>query len=305
MEKEYCYFCNKDVEPVVSIQKNPYIVHKKTVYVEEKVLSCPLCNSEIISSNLDDTLYSAYNEYLKLNDLSYEELKKIRLSYGLSQELFAQALNWSKKTIWRYENAETLPQNEYLAVYKRIKNNKDEFIKIVQSNKDKMEEKTYYHILNIIGVELDEKTMNTFLYVLKNNYLTKTQIMKNLFALDFESYKENKKTITTLEYAHGTYGPIIDKKDYCLDYLIKQNYLKLVSDENDIIKFMPNKECNLSLFTNDEIKIMDKVLKTLKNKDAKELTKWSHKFKGWVETDNGKIIKYDYAKDFDLNKNWN
>ena len=43
-----------------------------------------------------------YNEYLKKHNLSFKTLKEIRNSYNLSQELFAKALGWSKKTIVRY-----------------------------------------------------------------------------------------------------------------------------------------------------------------------------------------------------------
>lgn len=49
---------------------------------------------------------------------------------------------------------------------------------------------------------------------------------------------------------------------------------------------------------------MDKVLSCLKGKEAKKLTEWSHKFKGWIETKNGEYIDYSYAKDFELSKNW-
>lgn len=49
---------------------------------------------------------------------------------------------------------------------------------------------------------------------------------------------------------------------------------------------------------------MDKVLPTLRGKNTKKLTEWSHKFKGWIETNEGELISYSYAKDFDLQKNW-
>lgn len=42
----------------------------------------------------------------------------------------------------------------------------------------------------------------------------------------------------------------------------------------------------------------------IKNLEAKKLTDWSHKFKGWIDTKNGEIIDYKYAKYFELEKNW-
>lgn len=302
--KIYCYTCNKIVNAIIKNQNNSYTVRNKKININENILICPVCHSELYDDTLNDNLYDIYNEYLKTYNLSFEKLKKIRNYYNLSQELFAKALGWTKRTIVRYENAESLPQVKNLLIYKQIESNKNEFINILKSNKLSIEKKTYFKIYNLINAELDLKTINTFLYILKDNYLTKTQIMKNLFSVDFQSYKERKVPITSLNYAHGTYGPIIDNKEAYLSLLIKQNYLEMVNDEEDNILFKPAQECNTSLFKEDEIAIMDEVLKTLKGKSASKLTTWSHKFKGWLDTKEGQKIKFDYSKYFELNKNW-
>lgn len=305
MEKKiYCFNCNKDVKPKCTKEKNTYTVHKHEIIVEEEVFTCPYCESELMNETLDNSLYNIYNEYLKKHELSFEKLKEIRNSYNLSQELFAKALGWSKRTIVRYENAESLPQNQYLSIYKKISNNKNEFLNILKNNQSTIDNETYFKIYNSINAELDLKTINVFLYVLQKNFLTKTQIMKNLFSIDFQSKKETNKAITSLKYAHGTYGPIINNKDAHLSFLIKQNYLEFVNDEEDKILFKPIQECDLSLFSKEEIAIMNKVLLKLKGKEAKKLTDWSHKFKGWIDTKNGEIIDYKYAKYFELEKNW-
>jgi len=305
MEKKiYCFNCNKDVKPKCKKEKNTYTVHKHEVIVEEEVFTCPYCENELMNETLDNSLYNIYNEYLKKQELSFEKLKEIRNSYNLSQELFAKALGWSKRTIVRYENAQSLPQNQYLSIYKKIFNNKNEFLNILKNNKSFIDNETYFKIYDAINAELDLKTINVFLYVLKNNFLTKTQIMKNLFSIDFQTKKETNKSITSLKYAHGTYGPIIDNKEEHLAFLMKQNYVEFVNDEEDKILFKPTQECDLSLFTKQEIDIMDKVLLQLKGKEAKKLTDWSHKFKGWIDTKNGEIIDYKYAKYFELEKNW-
>ncbi len=305
MEKKfYCFNCNKDVEPICKLQTNSYTVHKQKVKVKENVFTCPFCNNELLDENLNNSLYEIYNAYLQLYDLSFSKLKEIRESYNLSQELFAKSLGWSKRTIVRYENADSLPQNQYLQIYKKIKNNKNEFVNILKSNRKSLGDELYFKIFNLVNAELDLKTINVFLYVLKNNFLTKTQIMKNLFSIDFLSYKKYFKPITCFKYAHGTYGPIFDNKDAILNLLVKQNYLEMVNDEEDNILFKPTNEPDLFLFNKQEIEIMDNVLSKLKGKSSKKLTDWSHKFKGWIETNDGELINYSYSKDFDLQKNW-
>lgn len=303
-KKVYCYCCNKNVGALLKKEKNKYVVHNESITVTEDILICPICNNELIDETLDNSLYNIYNEYLKKYDLSFEKFKNIRNSYNLSQELFGKALGWSKRTIIRYENADSLPQKKYLAIYKSIENNKSEFLNILNKNKMSLSNEEYSKIYNLVSIDLDLKTINTFLYVLKNNFLSKTQIMKNLFSIDFQYYKLKNSSITSLSYAHGTYGPIIDKKDDYLEFLLKNEYIEMVNNDEDIILFKPAKECDLSLFNKDEISIMNDVLKVLKGKNSSSLTEWSHKFKGWIKTKNGQKIDYMYAKDFELNSNW-
>jgi len=301
----YCFYCDKIVNTKTTIKENTYIVHKTEIKINEEITICKNCGSELINDNLNNSLYEIYNEYLKLNGLSFEKLKEIRKSLNLSQDLFSTGLGWSKKTVIRYETAKSLPQTEYLSVYKKLSNNKNEFINILNNNKDKIDTKTYYDILNKVEVELNPKTINTFLYILDKNPLSKTQIMKNLFAVDFESFKERKTPITKLQYAHGPYGPVIDKKDAYLNLLIKQDILELIIDEEDKSLFKPKQKYDLNLFSKEEITIMNKVKKQLKEKNSKELSDWSHHFKGWINTKNGENISFKYAENFELYENWN
>ena len=68
-------------------------------------------------------------------------------------------------------------------IYQKIDNNKDEFVSYLKENKKNMDDETYYKIYNLINPNLDIKTINAFLYVLSNNYLSITQIMKNFLLL--------------------------------------------------------------------------------------------------------------------------
>ena len=88
----YCFNCDKDVKPLCTIQNNTYVVRHKTVHVEEQIFKCPFCENELINDNLNESLHNIYNAYLKLFELSFEELKEIRSFYNLSQELFSKAL---------------------------------------------------------------------------------------------------------------------------------------------------------------------------------------------------------------------
>lgn len=296
----YCFNCDKDVEYEIVNEKREYTIHNKKIVVDENVIYCLTCHNELIDENLNNDLNNIYNEYLKIYDLSFDKFKEIRKSLNLSQELFAKALGWSKKTVVRYENKQSLPQIEYLYVYKKILNNKMEFLNILEERKERIDIKDYNNILSKVSLDLDLKTLNVFLYILKDNNLSITQIMKNLFAIDFYSYKEINDSITNLLYVHAPYGPIVNNRNYYIDILVKNGYINIIIDNNDNLLFKANKEYDINIFNAKEIEILNLVKRKLKNKTAKELTEWSHKFKGWIDTNDGKIIDYKYAKYLNL-----
>lgn len=302
--KMYCYNCDKLVTPVTTKIENKYTIHNEEIIMKEDCHNCPTCGEELIDETLDESLTNIYNKYLEKYNLSIEAFKTIRLSLNLSQELFATSLGWSKKTITRYENGQSLPQREYLTVYQKLKENKDEIINILNHNKNNLKE-TYYTIINKITTNIDIKTIQVFLYTLEDNPLYETQIMKNLFAIDFTSQKEKNHPLTSLKYAHAPYGPIIDRKDNILNYLIKNNYVQLISTNDDKLKFISTKKYDAKLLTEEEIEIIKKVKTKLANKTSNELSEWSHKFKGWINTKNGEIISYTkYASDFNIEEGW-
>lgn len=302
--KMYCYNCDQYVDTIKSKQLNTYTIHNKDITIEEVCYKCTKCQEELIDENLNTSLNKIYDKYLDSYNLSVKKFKNIRKSLNLSQELFAKALGWSKKTITRYELGQSLPQREYLTVYQKLQDNKDEIINILNHNKNNIKEE-YYTIIKKIKTNVSIKTINTFLYILENNPLYETQIMKHLFAVDFETQKELNTPMTDLKYAHAPYGPIIDDRNEIINYLLKNNYIELCFTNDDKIKFVATAYYDNNLFSEDELMILDKVKGKLTGKTANELSDWSHNFIGWQNTKNGQIIDYKkYINDFNLDKGW-
>lgn len=299
VNKMYCFNCDKKVNIKQEKKTNQYIINGESFDVMEDIYICENCGNELISERLNDSLDNIYSKYLNINNLSLDDFKNIRLSLNLSQELFAKALNWSKKTITRYEKGWSYPQQEYLEVYKKLKNNKDEMIDILNNNRCILGD-DYYLILKKIKTTLDMKTINLFLFMLENNPLYETQIMKNLFAVDFYDQKENGHPISNLKYAHAPYGPVIDNRENILNFLLEHKYLKIIYNNDDKPQFVANQICDLKLFDGDELQVMAFIKNSLKGKTSQELSNWSHRFIGWKETKNGQIIDYKYADFLDL-----
>ena len=300
MEKMYCYECDKDVFGEVKLKKTNHNIHGQNVVIDERVFTCPICGTEYDFDDYDTFVHDINIAYLNLFGLSFEKLREIRESLNLSQELFAEALGWSKKTITRYENAESLPQKEYLDTYISLLNNKDNIYNILKNNKNLSKEK-YYKILDRINVDIDYKSINVILYILNKVILNRTQLMKYLFASDFLNYKLFNKAISNFKYAHAPFGSIVNNQDALLNLLIKQDYIKLASSVDDsAMLFAPLQDADLSCFNENEIKVLDKIIDEFKGKSAKDLSDWSHKFIGWIKTKDGEIIDFKYASELEI-----
>lgn len=296
---EYCYECNKDVNPTIKTEKNKYTYRGKEFLVVEDVHYCPNCGNILINDNFDNDMYKIYDCYLKLFDLSFEKIKEIRTNLNLSQEVFSKILGWSKKSIVRYENNDSVPQGEYLNTYMILNENPYYVVKLLERQKNNFTEEEYYKILSILPFSKVYKTVNTILYLLKNNKLCETSLMKHLFAVDFYNYKENNEAITNLKYAHLPYGPVVDSRNTLYNFLIKNDYIKI--EINDIsTNFTTDKDFDKKLFTKEELNSMKLIKEKFKGCSANELSDWSHSFKGYIDTKNGKIIDYKYAKYLDI-----
>ncbi len=305
MEKGYCDFCKDLVSYKKKKVNENYSFRNKDFKVKETKMYCSICGNEVCSLNLDKDLENIYNGYLNLYGLSLDSFIKIRKSLNLSQELFAYGLRWSKKSIIRYENREEIPSVEYLNTYKRLKENKDYFLDILRLNKDDIEEDIYYKIINKINLNVDYKSRNTILYLLKGSKLYMMQILKCLFACDFLSYKNKSHAITSFKYAKLPYGPVVDNYKIIFDIMAKSGELKLgdlILVNGDVKStYEINVEPDLKVFDAQDIQIMDEIKQKLSKKTAKELSDWSHDFKGWRETKVGGIINYEkYAKYFEF-----
>ena len=299
---EYCYECNKDVEPIIKNEKNNYTYRDKEFMVFEENHYCPICNSELLNDNIDKSMYNIYNCYLKLFDLSFEKIKEIRTNLNLSQELMAKVFGWSKKSIVRYENAESVPQGEYLNMYITLNENPYYIIKLLEKQKNNFDKGEYYKVLKLLPFYSKYKTVNSILYLLDGNPLYETSLMKNIFTVDFQNYKENTCPITDLKYVHMPYGPVVEDRFDLYNFMIKNGYIELETvDFDNATKFKSVFDYDEKIFNEDELEILSLVKNKLKKYSATNLSEWSHKFKGWKETKHGETISYDYASYLDIN----
>lgn len=133
--------------------------------------------------------------------------------------------------------------------------------------------------------------------------LGKTKLNKAMFYADFSCFAESSCSMSGLMYARATRGPIVEQYNTVFGQMVEEGHLieeSVSYGPIDADVFKPNEDFDSSLFTESELKILDRVVQFVNGfATAKELSEYSHKEKLWVENDDGDALSYMGA--FELN----
>lgn len=333
-KKKYCDHCQKDVEAIVIDRQSSYTFKGETFEINERVLQCP-CGEDLYDEILDtETMETLTKMYEERVGLSLDDIKSIRNQYGLSMDLFARILGWSKSTIARYETGKYLPDSSHMSVLKRLKDHPEAIDEFYKFNKHKFNEKEQAKIneklsntdqhtvekglvdaLNV-NYKLHEKTIesgfssfdlnkliNMILYFSQNGVL-KTKLMKLLFYTDFLSYKRNLVSVSGTPYVKLPFGPVPKDHDLLLSSIEKNDLITTNYDaynEYTLITINSKEEYDPTVFTDEELEILEKVKSHFKGYGSRAISDYSHEEDGWINTEDREIISYDYADVLRLN----
>lgn len=128
-----------------------------------------------------------------------------------------------------------------------------------------------------------ERLKNIMLYVLERcGEVWYTKMNKLLFYIDFVSYREQGTAMTGLSYQAISYGPVPDRWD------------KVYSEFPEIIQelrpageytgsvLIPTAKADVSLFTEVELGIMDRVCSNMGRLTSRKLSELSHQEEAWI-----------------------
>lgn len=335
MEQFFCANCNKNVS--YSIRKNIINEYKgQIVNVEENIAVCNECNSDIFVPDIEnDNLKRLYAKYAELTGIiSAEELIKFREKYNISQRELVSVLGWGKMTINRYEKG-ALPSKSHSDILKDIIFNQERFKLIVNEafKANRINKKTYDKLTdsfqsskkNVVNYLLEselcheedilngfrkfdvERVENLISYIAsKVDNLYKTSLNKYLWFIDFESFKENVRSITGIRYVKQQYGPVIENRGYekIIDLLDEKFYKEETEDvysNSSKIKIISKNNYDMSIYTEDEIEVIDSVIEKFKTLSCSQISDESHKEKAWTNNNINDMISYDYADELYMN----
>ena len=309
------------------------IIKGEEIYYEETYYCC--ANSEegerefVTGKMMNDNLLNARNAYRVAHGLlTSDEIVKIREKYGLSQVDLANLLGWGEATISRYES-KAIQDEAYDNMLRIIKDNPLVALEYLEKNINRFAGLKGYAIRQRIVATLDDEGKEYLqrqsllgMYVNYNEpcdengncvlnidkleavisyfassipLLYKVKLMKLLWYSDALSFKKRGTSITGLVYAHDTMGAL-PLGHYEIVGLENVH----VSEEEDydkiIFRFLPNKNIDLDVLSEEEFDILDTVLDRFGDFGSKDIVRYMHREIAYKNTKDKEIIPFKLAE---------
>lgn len=242
------------------------------------------------------------NFYKKLGD----RIKKLRELFEFSQEILAKEIGISRVSLSQIENGARSVSAEELDKISKIFNITMEVLldETKEMKIDIMKNKTNIKTKQEFRISVPQENLDKFkevlLYILskiggKPN-VGETVIYKLLYFIDFDYYEKYEEQLIGATYMKNHYGPTPTEFKKIVDRMIVENDLIKISDKHfqyHQIKYLPLRNPNLSIITAREKELIDDVLTRLSDKNAKELSNYSHGDMPWLSHKDGEIISYE------------
>lgn len=335
IEKIYCPKCSKMTDSQVISKEEMFKVKGEDIKIMSSIAICNECKEEVFVEELEEVnLKTAFTEYRKLHDLlTPMQIIEIRERYGLSQRSLSKLLGWGEITIHRYESGSlqdeahdevleliSKPEN-LLEIYEKqahllapyvseaLKKRIDDLIKKeIQPNFHKVLEQLFLserkvgEFTGYKNFDL-EKIKSMVLYILGFHETYVTKINKLLWYMDFLCYKAYSVSISGNSYTRSAYGPTADDYELIISVMLKDALI----GKNEVVVHDTVREqlksltpCDKSIFSDDEIKVMDFVLNKFKDFKCSKISEYSHEEAPYKNTVEGQKISYTLAENLSL-----
>jgi transcriptional regulator with XRE-family HTH domain len=235
-----------------------------------------------------------------------QKIKAIRERLGFSQEALAEKLGINRVAVSQIENGERKISAEEIAKLSKIFHiptdilldlSKDVEVVLEKAEKKKPQKKTG------IRISVPQKNLDKFkevlLYLLskvgsKPN-VGESVLYKLLYFIDFNYYEKYEEQLIGATYIRNNYGPtpkefikIVEDMEGKDLTKVKDSYFQYPQT-----KYLPLRKPDLSKINTQEQKVIDDVINTLSDMNAKQISEYSHNDVPWQTTEEGKVIDYE------------
>jgi len=337
MEKLFCHLCDhdaeefevKDEEFFYNVRNENFIVKGKRVYcVSDKHNDAEeLFHKEYDSEN-QRKAFDLYRE--KYGILSPEEIKNLRKKYNLKQREFSQLLGFGEITISRYERGSlpTPAQNQIL----KDSEHPEKMIEYLMKNSGKIgEEKSvelkallttlmpsnqyeqgiineikeiFHHVPDAYSgyKEFDFKKFSSMvLFFSKKDRPYLTKLNKLMFYADYYFFQKYKESLSGAKYIRDYYGPVPEKFQTLYDNI---EGVEIIENEHGSYTSSMIEKLDEGLLNEQEIEVLNFVYEKFKGMYSSDIKNFSHEEKCWIETQNKKLISYEYAEDLNADREY-
>jgi|GEM_PF-5675420 len=325
MEKgAICRECKSRSEDIRTI-KSEIVIKNKKIVVEAQRKVCSNCNQIKFDKVLDQKFsLLAIKKYNQLYGIKGEEIVELRKSFGISQETLGKVLGIAKKTIVAYENEKTVPNDSYYTLIKSLLEDPSKLFDYAKINKNSLTEyeskKIFERNKNLIpsicnpfnfvikeeaspynGYQVGNKEKVTkYIQYIASKINGKLRLAKTLFFADALAYSETASSLTGLQYAAITNGPIPDQFDSMLDYMINTKKLKLKIEElgnYTQYNYYPMNDVELK---EEEKNYLDRAIAFTNERTAAKLSEITHHLDIWKKAEIGQLMTFDLLDRFSL-----
>lgn len=263
-----------------------------------------------------------YNQYREENNIPFvNEIIKLRKDCQLSKADMGRVLGFGENQYYHYELGEVPSPSNGRLMRTFIDNRKALVSAIRESSiRESNKVKALKSLEALSEIELSEKAIYELLFPVKRNINNgyalmsvnkvrqmilfflgqmnvgyKTALNKLMFYADFVMFKEHCVGISGFTYSALPYGNV------------PNNFKVLygVFDEIDEIDgerpyFMPLKVCDMSVFNDDEIKVLEFVAQRMAKQKSSTLSEINHKEDAWLKYKHDTKLLVPYSEAFSL-----
>ena len=235
----FCPNCERNTAFTTVMRKHDITVRGETFCVSGEADLCKSCGEILWNEKYDGLLARAYEMYKKKHGLlSSGEIREIRTSYNLSQDVFAAILGIGSASLQRYETGavQTIPYDRLI----REAYDAKRLLDLLETNRSRLSEEAYraakesirektapctsslrrhliaelqdspseFNGLRSFSPDSFQAVIARLLSRLKDAYAPITKLHKLLFYIDFLSFKTRGASVTGLRYVHWPHGPV-------------------------------------------------------------------------------------------------
>ena len=315
-------FTGGKVKEISTIEVHEFRKEQFSVHVRYYV--CEDTGERFTTTEQDELLINElYSQYRVNHGIPFpEEIKGIRLRYGLNYQQITKILGFGVNQYAQYEKGQMPSESNGKLLSAAM--NRQFMLHLLEDSCaefDEAEYKKVYQSILASEVKPENETQKRLIYrdirrsvyngfgqlsvekvsemvkffIFKESGLFPTKLNKEMFYADFLHYKLHGQSISGLQYQAIQYGPVPVHYDTIYDNIDGISKEIVVAHDMESTKLSCH-SCDISMFNEQELKTLGDVLTKIQPMSTQEVIERSHKEDAWLHYRNGnQLIPYSEA----------